>query len=141
MRWTQVPLEFQGRVLTWGIIGAVVMRGFMIVVGVAAVQRFRGVILLFAAILLVSAVKLFFESDEPGTIRPHILNTLRSKHISWPPNLSSMFGRGIEPQYGHAHFKSAHRSDRRLRWRPFLHQGQKKEKHAHIQSRLAFFLS
>uniref|UniRef100_A0A7S2RH37 Uncharacterized protein n=1 Tax=Rhizochromulina marina TaxID=1034831 RepID=A0A7S2RH37_9STRA len=61
----QVPLSYQGRVLTWGIIGAVVMRGIMIVAGVAAVQKFRMVILLFAAILMLSAVKLFFESDEP----------------------------------------------------------------------------
>lgn len=64
----QVPLASQGRVLTWGILGAVAMRGVMILAGVAAVQRFRGVILVFAAILLVSAVKLFFEgadSEQP----------------------------------------------------------------------------
>lgn len=52
--------------LTWGILGAVAMRGVMILAGVAAVQRFRSAMLVFAAILLVSAVKLFFESDEPG---------------------------------------------------------------------------
>ena len=31
----------QSRVLTWGIIGAMSMRAVMIVVGVAAIQRFR----------------------------------------------------------------------------------------------------
>lgn len=61
----QVPLEHQGRVLTWGIIGAVVMRGVMIICGVAAIKKFHYVILVFAAILLISAVKLFFENDEP----------------------------------------------------------------------------
>lgn len=60
----KVPLDHQGRVLTWGIIGAVVMRGFMIICGVAAVRKFKHVILLFAAILLISAVKLFFENEE-----------------------------------------------------------------------------
>jgi tellurite resistance protein TerC len=61
----KVPMEFQGRVLTWGIIGAVTMRGFMIVVGVAAVQRFRWIILVFAAILLLSSVKLLLDDDSP----------------------------------------------------------------------------
>lgn len=60
----QVPLESQGRVLTWGIIGAILMRGVMIAIGVAAIQRFRSVILIFAAILFVSGIKLFFETDE-----------------------------------------------------------------------------
>ena len=35
----KVPLEYQSRALTWGIIGAVAMRGVMIFVGVAAIQR------------------------------------------------------------------------------------------------------
>ena len=69
----QVPLEYQGRVLTWGIVGAVGMRGVMIVAGVAAVQRFRSVILVFAAILLVSAVKLFFESDETEELSNNLI--------------------------------------------------------------------
>ncbi|CAM9737558.1 unnamed protein product, partial [Ectocarpus sp. 12 AP-2014] len=34
----QVPLEHQGRVLTWGIVGAILMRGVMIAFGVAAVK-------------------------------------------------------------------------------------------------------
>ena len=58
----QVPLQFQSRALTWGIIGAVTMRGFMILVGVAAIQRFRWVILLFSGVLLMSALKLLTEN-------------------------------------------------------------------------------
>mmetsp|Transcript_13639 Transcript_13639/g.31867 ORF Transcript_13639/g.31867 Transcript_13639/m.31867 type:complete len:325 (+) Transcript_13639:258-1232(+) len=69
----KVPLEYQGRVLNWGIIGAVLMRGVMIAVGVAAVQRFQSVILIFAAILLVSAVKLFFESEEPEDLNNNLV--------------------------------------------------------------------
>ena len=59
-----MPLALQDRVLTWGIIGAVAMRGVMIGAGVAAVHRFRWMTLLFAAILLVSAIKLLMEDDE-----------------------------------------------------------------------------
>jgi len=49
------------------------MRGVMIGFGVAAVQRFRSVILVFAAILLLSAVKLFFESDEPEDLSENLV--------------------------------------------------------------------
>ena len=64
LRQDTAPLLFiHRRALKWGIIGAVVMRGFMIAVGVAAVQRFRSVTLLFAAILLASSVKLLTEGD------------------------------------------------------------------------------
>jgi TerC family integral membrane protein len=60
----KVPLQYQSRVLTWGIIGAVIMRGFMIVVGVAAIERFKIITLIFAAILVISAYKLLKESND-----------------------------------------------------------------------------
>lgn len=60
----KVPLLHQDRVLTWGIIGAVVMRGIMIVIGIEAVERFQFVTLVFAAILLVSAYKLLQEDSD-----------------------------------------------------------------------------
>eukprot|EP00752_Nemacystus_decipiens_P011967 g10608.t1 len=60
----KVPSRFQSRVLNWGIIGAVSMRAIMIVVGVAAIQRFRSVMLVFAGILVVSSVKLLMEGAE-----------------------------------------------------------------------------
>lgn len=60
----QVPPALQQRALTWGIVGAVAMRGIMITVGVAAVRRFRSVTLVFAAILLASSVKLLTESED-----------------------------------------------------------------------------
>jgi tellurite resistance protein TerC len=77
----QVPLEHQGRVLTWGIFGAVAMRGVMIIAGVAAVQRFRSVILIFAAILLVSAVKLFFETDEAEELSNNLILRISKRAV------------------------------------------------------------
>eukprot|EP00966_Prymnesium_polylepis_P050727 1174800-Prymnesium_polylepis.1 len=44
----KVPERHTQRVLTWGIFSALVLRGGMIAVGVAAVQRFRWVLLIFA---------------------------------------------------------------------------------------------
>jgi len=56
----QVPPEFQRRVLVWGILGALVMRGTMIGVGAALVQNFSWVLYLFGGFLVVTGVKMFF---------------------------------------------------------------------------------
>lgn len=60
----QIPLELQNRVLTWGITGAIVLRGIMISLGVAVLQRFQSVILVFAGILLISSVNLISDKDD-----------------------------------------------------------------------------
>lgn len=60
----KVPLAYQPRVLTYGIAGAVLFRAVMIGLGIAAVQSFEAVNLLFAAILLFSSYKLLADSSE-----------------------------------------------------------------------------
>lgn len=69
----QVPLGFQSRVLTWGIIGAMSMRLVMILVGVAAIKRFHSVIIIFAGILIASAWKLLQESEEKEDLEHNIV--------------------------------------------------------------------
>jgi len=59
----RVPLELQSRVLSWGIAGAIGLRGLMIGVGVASIQQFKAVILVFAGILLASSFKLLTETE------------------------------------------------------------------------------
>jgi tellurite resistance protein TerC len=54
----KVPSEMQHRVLFWGIIGALVLRGVMILAGAALIAAFHWVIYLFGAILLITAVKM-----------------------------------------------------------------------------------
>jgi tellurite resistance protein TerC len=61
----KVPAEHQHRVLFWGIIGALVMRGVMIGVGAALVVRFHWVLYVFGAFLIFSGIKMFF-ADEGG---------------------------------------------------------------------------
>lgn len=53
-----VPAKYQHRVLFWGIIGALIMRGAMIVGGTALLNRFEWVAYVFGLFLLASAVKL-----------------------------------------------------------------------------------
>lgn len=61
----RVPPMAQHRALTWGIVGALVMRGVMIWLGVALVERFDFILYFFGAFLLVSAWRMFFVKQEP----------------------------------------------------------------------------
>jgi len=60
----RVPPELQHRVLFWGILGALVMRGLMIWGGAALVSHFHGVLYLFGGFLLFTGVKMLFVDDE-----------------------------------------------------------------------------
>src|SRR4051812_16525880 len=56
----RVPPRAQHRVLVWGIIGALVMRGTMILFGIALVQRFHFVLYIFGLFLLITAARMLF---------------------------------------------------------------------------------
>jgi len=60
----QIAPEHQPRVLKWGILGAVVMRFGMILVGTALVRRFDWVLYIFGAFLIYTAYKMAFGKNE-----------------------------------------------------------------------------
>jgi tellurite resistance protein TerC len=60
-----VPLEFQHRVLFWGILGALVMRGAMIGLGAALIHRFDWMLRVLGVILLFTGIKMIFVGDKP----------------------------------------------------------------------------
>jgi tellurite resistance protein TerC len=65
-----VPAVYQHRVLFWGILGALTMRGAMIAVGATLVARFAWVLYLFGIFLIFTAVKMLFagaEAQDPTT--------------------------------------------------------------------------
>lgn len=57
----RVPLLSQRRVLVWGIVGALVMRGTMIWCGIALVERFHFVLYVFGLFLLITAMRMLFK--------------------------------------------------------------------------------
>lgn len=59
----QVPPRSQHRVLVWGILGALVMRGLMIWLGVALVERFHFVLYIFGAFLVLTGLRMLFDRD------------------------------------------------------------------------------
>jgi tellurite resistance protein TerC len=60
-----VPPRYQHRVLFWGILGALVMRGAMIAAGAALLARFHWVVYLFGAFLVVTGVRMAVRRDDP----------------------------------------------------------------------------
>ncbi|MBP1620215.1 MAG: Integral rane protein TerC [Acidobacteria bacterium] len=53
-----VPRRYQHRVLFWGIVGAIVMRGVFIFAGVALLERFHWLIYVLGALLIATGAKL-----------------------------------------------------------------------------------
>jgi len=62
----KVPASAQERVLKWGVIGAVALRGLFIGIGYGLLHHFKPVLLLFSAILIGSSVKLLASGDDDG---------------------------------------------------------------------------
>jgi tellurite resistance protein TerC len=60
----RVPLVYQHRVLFWGILGALVMRGVMIGAGAALVQTFHWMLYVFGGFLVITGIKMIFATDD-----------------------------------------------------------------------------
>ncbi|KQO80894.1 TerC family protein [Rhizobium sp. Leaf262] len=58
-----IPRQYQHRVLLWGILGVIVLRGIMIAAGAAIVENFHWVLYIFAAFLVFTGLKMLFSSD------------------------------------------------------------------------------
>lgn len=59
----QVPAAFQHRVLLWGILGALVMRGVMIYLGIELIHHFAFTMYIFGALLIFTAFKMLFAGE------------------------------------------------------------------------------
>jgi tellurite resistance protein TerC len=74
-RYFRVAPDHQHKVLFWGIIGALVMRGIFIVAGIGLIRRFHWITYIFGALLVYSGMKLFRQGDVE--IRPENNPVLR----------------------------------------------------------------
>jgi tellurite resistance protein TerC len=55
---------YQHKILFWGILGALIMRAIFIALGIQIIESFHFVIYIFGAFLIVTAIKMLFESKE-----------------------------------------------------------------------------
>jgi tellurite resistance protein TerC len=58
-----VKPEYQHKVLFWGILGALIMRGIFIFAGVALINRFHWIVIIFGAFLVFTGIKMLFGKD------------------------------------------------------------------------------
>ena len=68
-----VPAMYQHRVLFWGILGALVMRGVMIAVGAELVARYHWILYVFGVFLLVTAVKMLMLTEHSDPSRSVVI--------------------------------------------------------------------
>jgi tellurite resistance protein TerC len=66
----KVPARYQHEVLYWGILGALFMRGVLIILGAALVAQFHWLLLFFGAFLMITGIKMAFEKDEKKEVHP-----------------------------------------------------------------------
>jgi tellurite resistance protein TerC len=59
-----VPKQYQHRVLFWGIMGALVMRGLFIGLGALLLERFHWIIYIFGAMLVITGIRMAVKQDE-----------------------------------------------------------------------------
>ena len=71
----RVPPQYQHRVLFWGILGALVMRGAMIAAGVALIREFSWVLYVFGVFLVFTGIKMLFVGAQ--TVEPENHPVLR----------------------------------------------------------------
>lgn len=102
----RIAPEHQHRVLFWGVLGALVMRGAMIGVGTAVIERFHWAIYVLAGFLLFSAGRMLFAGDES-----------RDPERSWTLRLARRVLR-VSPQPDGVRFLT--RVDGRLKATPLL---------------------
>jgi len=75
-----VPRIYQHRVLFWGILGVIVLRGIMIGLGAALVMNFAWILYVFAVILIATGVKMIYSiNDVPDIANNRMLKFLKGR--------------------------------------------------------------
>jgi len=77
----QVSGEVQHRVLAWGILGALIMRGIMIAAGAALVTRFDWVMQLFGAFLIYTGLHMLWQRDKTVHYEKNPIFRFASSHL------------------------------------------------------------
>jgi tellurite resistance protein TerC len=99
----RVDVKYQHRVLFWGILGAIIMRGLMIGVGAVAVAQWGWILYLFGAFLLFTGIKMLFAGDDEG-VEPEKNFLVRIARRFFP----------VHDRYDEDHFVTLHEGRRML---------------------------
>lgn len=81
-----VPKKYQHRVLFWGIIGALIMRGAMIGLGAALIAKYHWIIYIFGGFLIVTGLKFMFEKESNKDLGQNPILKLAKRLIPITPD-------------------------------------------------------
>jgi len=97
-----IPRRYQHRVLYWGILGVIILRGLMIGLGVAMLARFAWLPYLFGAFLIFTGVRMWFTADRPvGIAGSSMLNWVRRRFpVTQDLHGHAFWVRHTDPQTG-----------------------------------------
>lgn len=77
-----IPLEPQRLVLVYGVLGAVVMRSVMILIGAWLIAQFHWILYVFGAFLLLTGIKMFFAVGHEPDLNKNVLLRWLSRHLN-----------------------------------------------------------
>jgi len=103
-RFFAVPPEWQHRVLFWGILGALVMRAVMILVGAALIEKFHWTLYVMGAFLVFTGIKMLTASGDDDSVEPNRNPAVRLVRRFFP----------ISPGYDGEKFSTRHEGRRML---------------------------
>jgi tellurite resistance protein TerC len=83
----KIPAHFQYRVLFWGIVGAIVLRGMMIAAGTTLLHHFDWMFYVFGAILLLSALRMLRNGDDAHDVGESFPARLVRRFVPVTPEL------------------------------------------------------
>jgi tellurite resistance protein TerC len=97
-----IPRLYQHRVLFWGILGVIVLRGIMIGLGTTLVSQFSWVLYIFGAFLVLTGIKMLFASDHQNDMGENrMIKFLRSRmRVTNEIHGEKFFVRQVDPRTG-----------------------------------------
>ena len=78
-----VPPKYQHRVLFWGILGALIMRGAFIGMGALLIERFSWIMYIFGAFLVFTGIKMAMRQDEEFDAEKNIVRIENCRRIDF----------------------------------------------------------
>ena len=81
LKYFKVAPQYHHKVLFWGIIGALVMRGIMIGVGAVLIEEFQWIFFVFGAFLIFTGIKMAFSSEDEADIGNNFIVRYARKHF------------------------------------------------------------
>lgn len=73
--------EYQKRVLTYGIFGAIILRLIFVILGVTIVNKFHWMLYIFGVVLIISGIKMIFKDDNLSNFKDSKIIKLLNKII------------------------------------------------------------